>query len=86
MVKEDGTVVAHMYDGTQKDSDECQALKALILGGLLKDRIRVEMLRTRSWKKRQLCKIIVKFTEDKRPKVKAVLNQYLKVYGNVIYL
>ena len=86
VMKEDGTVVGSLYDGTKRDRDECLAIKVLILGGLHKNRIRVEMLRTRSWRKRQLCKIIVQFTEDMHPEVKVVLDQYFKVYGNVIYI
>ena len=86
MQTEDGTIVGELSDVTTRDKDERFAVETVLKKKINKDKIRVEMVRTRKYRGKQLSKLIIKFTNSDYTQLKLVFDKTLKTYANVIYI
>lgn len=82
----DGVVVGSLIAVSKKDKDIRMAVGAVLSKKLYKDEIRVQMVRTRKYRGKQLATIIIKFDNLAYQRVENIFQQTLKGYGNVLFI
>ena len=81
----DGVIVGALTDVTPKDKDICRAVRTILDSGLYENKVKVKMIRSRKWRGKQLCNVIIELSNAEYLTVKHVLDRTLKKYGNVAF-